>query len=1280
MAIKGNAGWPFRSAWFSSTSVGAFRLLRKRPGQDPVVPTVFGHFWWPALAPPQWTFVGQSTGTATASNITMGSIADTAQNDLMVVWAAVRNGEVPTLSGDWTSLVSTPNASDNVTPGQSQVFTWYCVRGASDPNLGLTRGAGADVLRWGMMAFRASSGYTIEIADTNASADAGSTSAMSVDGWTTSEANSLLIGIHSQGRNSVMGTHRAETSPTQASGTANDTITALSQLPTNQWLRVAGGNTSTGFDLNASCGIAVKSAAGATGNILATGGQPAPPANISIYLRQVPSSGLHTGTVSATEDADTLAATGALRIAGTLAVTEADDTLAATGSSVESRSGSLAVTEADDTVAATGALRIAGSLAVTEAADTVAATGALRIAGSLSATEADDTLAATGALRIAGSLSVTEEDDTLAATGSSVESRSGSLAVTEADDTVSATGALRIAGTLAVTEADDTVSATGTLPIVGSLAATEAADTVAATGALRIAGTLAGTEADDTVAATGALRIAGTLADTEAADTVAATGALRIAGSLSVTEAADTIAASGTSAGAGRTATLAVTEADDTVASTAGRAWTPDDLTVKAVIWYDAAAPQTITQAGGTVSQLDDRGLSGYSLTQAAGTRQPAYSATGFNGRPGITFDGTSDVLARAATPSTGLFGAGGTTGNLFIVGRYISGVVWFKWQSTTTNRFGLEGAARWDYPNGTVGSGQFTTFTGFSGSENAIFFYNADGATRRVYKNSTVDVSTGSIPAGIASASGSLSIGADATNTNFSNFVFAEAVLLPYAPTEDERFLIEGYLAHKWGLEANLPSNHPYRFDVPMAVPPPADIEGNVSGQIGDGIEAIAEVNIRTGDLVVTEASDTLASTGALRIAGALAVTEAADTVVSTGALRIAGTLAVTEAADTVASAGTLRIAGALAVTEAADTVASTGALRIVGTLAATEADDTLVSTGVLPSTGSGSLAVTEAADTLAAAGTLPIVGSLAVAEASDTVQASGMLRIAGSLIATEVDDTVAATGALRITGAVGVIGSPTFDATSITFDSTVFTMDGRRPAVTNEDDTVTATGALRVAGSLAVTEAADTLSASGTLPITGSLSVAGATDTLVASGALVGVATGSLIVTEAGDTLTATGTLPIGGSLAVTEGDDTLAAVGSLRIAATLAANENNDTLAATGTLVNVSFGSLSVTEASDTLAAAGSLRIAGVLIVTEADDTLAARNFPDQSGSLNVAEANDNLAATGTLTAIPIRRPGRSGNRPASASGDARATSAPSAKRPAALSALRRPKVVQ
>lgn len=93
--------------------------------------------------------------------------------------------------------------------------------------------------------------------------------------------------------------------------------------------------------------------------------------------------------------------------------------------------------------------------------------------------------------------------------------------------------------------------------------------------------------------------------------------------------------------------------------------------------WWDASEGITVTGSG--VSAWVGR-KRGYTLVQATDAARPAYSATGFNGSPGLTFDGTADYLSMESQPfgsDDGNFevwavlqndAAGATAGNKFAV------------------------------------------------------------------------------------------------------------------------------------------------------------------------------------------------------------------------------------------------------------------------------------------------------------------------------------------------------------------------------------------------------------------------------------------------------------------------------------------------------------------------------------------------------------------------------------------------------------------------------------
>lgn len=96
----------------------------------------------------------------------------------------------------------------------------------------------------------------------------------------------------------------------------------------------------------------------------------------------------------------------------------------------------------------------------------------------------------------------------------------------------------------------------------------------------------------------------------------------------------------------------------------AGGLWTPADLGSALEFWLDASDASTITETGGAVSAWNDKSGNGHHATQATGSLQPAYSATSFNGLPGITATGDEMELASAVIPSGNISKDIGSTNN----------------------------------------------------------------------------------------------------------------------------------------------------------------------------------------------------------------------------------------------------------------------------------------------------------------------------------------------------------------------------------------------------------------------------------------------------------------------------------------------------------------------------------------------------------------------------------------------------------------------------------------
>lgn len=84
-----------------------------------------------------------------------------------------------------------------------------------------------------------------------------------------------------------------------------------------------------------------------------------------------------------------------------------------------------------------------------------------------------------------------------------------------------------------------------------------------------------------------------------------------------------------------------------------GVSFTPTDLGASLLAWWNADRSDLITLSGSQVTSWKDV-VAAYDLVQAVAGARPLYSATSFNGRPGVTADGTDDQLTLASVILSG--------------------------------------------------------------------------------------------------------------------------------------------------------------------------------------------------------------------------------------------------------------------------------------------------------------------------------------------------------------------------------------------------------------------------------------------------------------------------------------------------------------------------------------------------------------------------------------------------------------------------------------------------
>ena len=278
--------------------------------------------------------------------------------------------------------------------------------------------------------------------------------------------------------------------------------------------------------------------------------------------------------------------------------------------------------------------------------------------------------------------------------------------------------------------------------------------------------------------------------------------------------------------------TLAVAE-PVTLAITAlrgGAGWTPAELTGLA-LWLDAADSSTITLNGTDVSQWDDKSPNGYDLLQSTAAVQPEYIASGLNGKPTIRTDGndrldnTTSSLFRNVGVATWVAVAkypvatGGTAAALLMCSRgdANNSARLILTAATNTGEFMGVGGRRLD-------TDSFQTAASSTPRIVDTWFFEvgqADYANAQAnhWTNGVQDLTGAAFQtAGNTSDTNPLSVNVFGS-TNIlapAGTEIAEVIAIEGPLTTADRQKLEGYLAWKWGLEADLPAGHPYKTAPP--------------------------------------------------------------------------------------------------------------------------------------------------------------------------------------------------------------------------------------------------------------------------------------------------------------------------------------------------------------------------------------------------------------------------------------------------------------------------------
>jgi hypothetical protein len=238
--------------------------------------------------------------------------------------------------------------------------------------------------------------------------------------------------------------------------------------------------------------------------------------------------------------------------------------------------------------------------------------------------------------------------------------------------------------------------------------------------------------------------------------------------------------------------------------------WTPNVISTDG--WWDASDNSTITEVGGIVTQIDDKSGNNVDLiANSATTNNHTLLNAALNGLDVVDLDGDdryngSSLLLSSGNVSFIMVCKVDVVDNALDSIFATVGASSFQYQSASTTNF----LAQLSGPD-SVTSSTSTDYKGAYRIFNALF--DLSGSTQYSFVDGTQEGS--SVYTTQLTASTSLRVFTNRGQSAYPEGQLAEALVVPDASVATRQKL-EGYLAHKWGLTANLPGGHPYKTSQP--------------------------------------------------------------------------------------------------------------------------------------------------------------------------------------------------------------------------------------------------------------------------------------------------------------------------------------------------------------------------------------------------------------------------------------------------------------------------------
>jgi len=239
-----------------------------------------------------------------------------------------------------------------------------------------------------------------------------------------------------------------------------------------------------------------------------------------------------------------------------------------------------------------------------------------------------------------------------------------------------------------------------------------------------------------------------------------------------------------------------------------GSPWTPVKITTAA--WFDASDSDTITDSGGNVSQWDDKSSNGNDLTQGTGVNQPQTGTKAIGGLNAIEFDAVNYRIGNGS-----ISGLPTSDIDVFTVFKpdTTTEEAWTLRNTGASNEFRHENGGGYGYFVATSAGIQQRN-TAQADNDAHIANLRWSGSNVQEFKDGT-QIGSDDPLAGTFDVNDEFFVGANVFNQPKYDGAIGEIIITAYL-SDSDRQKVEGYLAWKWGLTANLPSDHSYKNTAP--------------------------------------------------------------------------------------------------------------------------------------------------------------------------------------------------------------------------------------------------------------------------------------------------------------------------------------------------------------------------------------------------------------------------------------------------------------------------------